>query len=87
MTDPKDYDDVTIVCFRVGERVLVVDGASKTKCEGCAMDVWIAPSSRRIRAENKHARVVCAQCAAKRLVSREQLDEIEGTLENRKRRN
>jgi len=91
-----DADQVMILCFRTtNPTVLVVDGASKTKCEDCGHDIWIAPTSRRMRQELK-ARVICEVCGKKRVESekvdmvpmtREQHQEIADTLENRKHRN
>jgi len=92
-------DDVVILCFRTTRRdVLIVDGASKTACETCGKEVWIAPSSRKIRQERK-VRVVCDRCARLEILSRpgevheilplsaEQKQEIVDALENRKSRN
>lgn len=91
------YDQVVIVCFRTGNpNVFVVDGASKTKCEQCGHEVWIAPSSRKSRIELK-ARVICQVCQPLRPkpgeiidiapLTNEQIGEIQGTIENQKRRN
>lgn len=93
-------DDVTIVCFRVGTPgLLVVDGASKTTCEDCKKDVWIAPSSRKAREElprvaGAKVHVFCQICAPKHAAGaqvvpmlKEQAQEIKDTLENQKRRN
>lgn len=91
------YDEVVILCFRTtNPNVLIVDGASKTKCEGCGHDVWIAPSSRRMKEQMK-ARVVCEVCEKLepkpgevievRALNKEQRQEIADTFKNRKRRN
>lgn len=91
------YDQVVIMCSRVGNpHVLIVDGASKTKCEQCGHDVWIAPSSRKMRIELK-AKVICEACHPLRPkpgeaidvvpLTKEQIGEIQGTIENQKRRN
>jgi len=92
-------DDVVILCFRTTRPdVLIVDGASKTKCETCGHEVWIAPTSRRMRQQMK-AKVVCDVCGRAELIpkpgevteilptNKEQIQEIQDTLENRKRRN
>jgi len=83
-----------IICYRTSMRVFVVDGSSKTQCEECKAEVWIAPSSREIKAKS-NGRVVCDQCGQKYLTPgsvvvpflQEQLQEINDTLANRKRRN
>lgn len=91
------HDQVVILCFRAGNpRVLVVDGASKTKCETCGHDVWIAPSSRRMRQEMK-AKIVCEVCQELKAkpgevievlgLNNEQKQEISDTIANLKRRN
>lgn len=91
------YDEVIILCFRTtNPRVLIVDGASKTKCETCGHDVWIAPSSRRMR-EKMKTKVVCDVCENLKPkpgeviqiapISKEQIQEVSDTLDNRKRRN
>lgn len=93
------YDEVVILCFRTtNPDVLVVDGASKTKCDTCGHEVWIAPTSRRMRQQMK-ARIVCELCGRQDLrpkpgevteilpINKEQIQEIKDTLENRKHRN
>ncbi len=88
------YDEILIVCYRTtNPKVLIVDGASKTRCEKCRQDVWIAPSSRKVR-EKTGAKVVCEICVRPDVpvsdvlpISNEQIVEIKDTLENRKRRN
>lgn len=93
------YNDIVILCFRTtNPDVLIVDGASKTKCDTCAHEVWIAPTSRQMRHQTK-ARIVCESCGHQELrpkpgevtefapISKEQIQEIKDTLENRKHRN
>lgn len=92
-------DNVVILCNRTTRRdTLIVDGASKTKCETCGHEVWIAPTSRKMRQQMK-VKVVCDVCGHQELmpkpgevteiapISKEQVGEIRDTLENRKRRN
>lgn len=92
-----EYDEVLILCFRTtNPDALVVDGATKTKCESCGHDVWIAPSSRRMKGKMK-ARIVCDMCEKLKpkpgevievlALNKEQRQEIADTLENRKHRN
>jgi hypothetical protein len=92
-----NYDQVVLLCFRTNNpKIFIVDGASKTKCEQCGHDVWIAPSSRKIRQQHK-AKVVCEVCEPLKPkpgevvdiapLSKEQVGEIKDTLENRKHRN
>jgi hypothetical protein len=91
------YDEIVILCFRTtNPKVLVVDGASKTKCEQCGHDVWIAPSSRRMKQQMK-AKVVCEVCENLKPkpgqvidiapINNEQIGEIKDTIKNRKNRN
>lgn len=91
------HDEIVILCFRAtNPNVLIVDGASKTECESCGHDVWIAPSSRRIKAQMK-AKIVCDVCEKLKpkpgevievlALNNEQRQEIADTLQNRKRRN
>lgn len=95
MTD----EDIVILCFRTTRPdVLIVDGASKAKCETCDHEVWVAPTSRRMMDQRK-VKVVCDVCVRGELklkpgevteiqpINREQIQEIRDTLENRKRRN
>lgn len=93
-----DYEEVIILCFRTDNpKVLIVPGTSKTKCERCQHDVWIAPSSIKIRQEHK-AKVVCDICETLKPkpgvvefdvlpLNNEQLDEIKDGLWNKKTRN
>lgn len=91
------FDQVIILCFRTSNPgVLVVDGASKTRCEKCAHDVWISPYSRKKRQELK-AKVLCEICGIPKPspdeeieiapLHKEQIQEIRDTLENMKNRN
>jgi hypothetical protein len=89
------HEVTIIVCFRTCLRgLLIVDGSSKTACQGCKAEVWISPSSREIQAKAK-ARVLCDLCGRKEITPgsvvapllREQAQEIKDTLDNRKRRN
>lgn len=86
-----------ILCFRTDNpNVLLVDGASKAKCEKCQYDVWISPSSLKIR-ENKGAIIVCNICEDLRLkpgvpipvlpLNNDQITEIKDALWNRNNRN
>jgi hypothetical protein len=94
--DPNEYDETTILCNRTtNPKTLIVDGATKTKCETCGHEVWIAPSSKRVL-EKMKARVVCDVCGLRpkpgevlevQALNNEQRQEIAETLENRKRRN
>lgn len=91
-------DEVVILCYRTcNQDVLIVDGASQTKCQTCGQDVWIAPSSVEVR-KQMNATVVCEVCGKKVLkaqigsidfmpITREQVEEISDTIANRKRRN
>jgi hypothetical protein len=90
-----DDEGVVILCFRVGNpRVLIVDGMSKEKCEKCRHDVWIAPSSLKMKEKFK-ATVVCDVCQPMRSMpfkdilplNNEQISEIKDALWNRKTRN
>lgn len=91
------YDEVVILCFRTtNPNVLIVDGARKTICEICRHDVWIAPSSLRMKAKMK-AKVVCDVCEKLKPkpgeiieiapLNKDQVGEIKDALENRKHRN
>lgn len=88
------YDEILIVCYRTtNPKVMVVAGASKTQCEKCSHEVWIAPSSRKVR-EKAKAKVLCEICVRPELpksdiapITKEQLGEIRETLDNDKRRN
>lgn len=91
------YDQIVIMCFRTGNHlILVVDGASKTHCEQCWHDVWIAPSSRKARVEMK-AKVICEVCDPLKVkpgeivdvapIANAQVSEIRDTINSQKRRN
>lgn len=91
------YDAVIILCFRTDNpRAMIVPGATKTKCEKCQYDVWIAPSSLKIKKEMK-AKVVCSVCQTLKPkpgeaidvlpLSNEQISEIKDAFWNEKNRN
>lgn len=89
------YDEIVILCFRTDNpKVLIVPGTSKAKCEKCQYEVWIAPSSLKIK-EKMKAIVVCDICHRKTPPStvdvlplnNDQIAEIQDAVWNKKNRN